>query len=274
MIRSNVTPMDALRRCVEAMKQIDFADCKDERVWQALGAAQGVAEGVLRDYVEPWWLSDKIIAYASSKPGFANRVISKAQFDNALPKNRTEYDVALGLLDVVSSKPSLASTISPFAFVIVDEKGNPEFVTPDHQSAQEHINDACAQGDIDGAGKWKSIPVFEMRPTDDKLWYQTIRDRDTYHDWSDKLAEAIAKHFGVDIGEHSNVNLPWAEALAAINDAAPAASSAAPAGEVELRKALQVARAALKSADFAIKGREHCGFINNAIAVIDAATKE
>jgi len=52
MNRSTITPMDALRRCVEAMKLIDFADCKDERVWQAIGDAQGVAEGALRDYVE------------------------------------------------------------------------------------------------------------------------------------------------------------------------------------------------------------------------------
>lgn len=47
----------------------------------------------------PWWLKGEIIAYASSKDGMANRVISVAQFDNALPKNRTEYDVPLGRVD-------------------------------------------------------------------------------------------------------------------------------------------------------------------------------
>jgi hypothetical protein len=47
----------------------------------------------------PWWLVDKIIAYASSKEGKANCVISRAQYDNALPKNRTDYDVPLGRLD-------------------------------------------------------------------------------------------------------------------------------------------------------------------------------
>lgn len=46
-----------------------------------------------------WWLQGEIIAYASSKDGMANRVISVAQFDNALPKNRTEYDVPLGRVD-------------------------------------------------------------------------------------------------------------------------------------------------------------------------------
>lgn len=64
------------------------------------------------------------------------------------------------------------------------------------------------------------------RPTDDELWDQTIRDRDTYHDWADKLAEAIAKRFGVDIGEHSSANLPWSEALDAIEFPAPVAAAA------------------------------------------------
>lgn len=54
------------------------------------------------------------------------------------------------------------------------------------------------------------------RPTDDELWDATLRDRDAYHEWADKLANAIAAHFGVNIGEHSNQNLPWSEALDAI----------------------------------------------------------
>lgn len=64
-----------------------------------------------------------------------------------------------------------------------------------------------------------------LRPTDDELWDATLRDRDAYHDWADKLADAIAKHFGVDIGEHSNQNLPWAEALEAIENAEPVGAS-------------------------------------------------
>lgn len=59
MSRSNVTLAEALQRLLDATKQIDFADCKDERVWQAIGDAQGTAEGVLRDGVEQkpvaWW---------------------------------------------------------------------------------------------------------------------------------------------------------------------------------------------------------------------------
>src|SRR6185503_4986378 len=49
MTHSTVTHAEALRRLLAATKLIDYADCKDETVWQALGAAQGTAEGVLRD---------------------------------------------------------------------------------------------------------------------------------------------------------------------------------------------------------------------------------
>lgn len=63
------------------------------------------------------------------------------------------------------------------------------------------------------------------RPTDDDLWDATIRDRDAYHEWADNLAYAIAVHFDVDIGEHSNQNLPWAEALEVIENAEPVGAS-------------------------------------------------
>lgn len=60
----------------------------------------------------------------------------------------------------------------------------------------------------------------QARPTDDDLWDKTLSERDYYHDMADKLAEAIAAHFGVDIGEHSSANCPWEVALDAI-EAAP-----------------------------------------------------
>jgi len=46
---ATITQIEALLGCVEALKQIDRADCKDELVWKAIVAAQGTAEGVLRD---------------------------------------------------------------------------------------------------------------------------------------------------------------------------------------------------------------------------------
>lgn len=50
----------------------------------------------------------------------------------------------------------------------------------------------------------------------------TIDDRDRYHQMADDLAEAIAKLTGVEIGEHSNMNDPWQNALQAGTEAAEA----------------------------------------------------
>lgn len=64
------------------------------------------------------------------------------------------------------------------------------------------------------------------RPSDDALWDQTLAERDEYHDMADKLADAIADHLLVEIGEHSSSNCPWMRALDAIRNAAPQASEA------------------------------------------------
>lgn len=48
---------------------------------------------------------------------------------------------------------------------------------------------------------------------------QLITERDHNCDMADSLANAISNYFCEDIGEHSNVNCPWKEALATIEDA-------------------------------------------------------
>lgn len=82
------------------------------------------------------------------------------------------------------------------------------------------LADAYARGCADARALDAATPQHP-RPTDGHLWDETMRDRDQYHEWADKLAGAIATHFGVDIGEHSNMNCPWAEALEAIENAPP-----------------------------------------------------
>lgn len=75
--------------------------------------------------------------------------------------------------------------------------------------------------------------LADTRPTDDELWDQTLSERDTYHEYADKLASAIATHLGVDIGEHSNLNNPWFKALEALESRSPAVAAEAvviPAG--------------------------------------------
>jgi len=103
-------------------------------------------------------------------------------------------------------------------------------IGPEHQAAEAFFRAANPAAVLALIALARRPPVPAARPTDDELWDSTIRDRDTYQEWADKLADAIAVHFGVDIGEHSNQNCPWHEALEAIESAAPA-RRAQPEGE-------------------------------------------
>lgn len=55
---------------------------------------------------------------------------------------------------------------------------------------------------------------------------QIMKERDLYSDKADELAQAIADHFCVDIGEHSNMNCPWENALEWIEPSIPVKDSA------------------------------------------------
>lgn len=59
----------------------------------------------------------------------------------------------------------------------------------------------------------ESLSRAPARPSDDQLWDQTLRERDNYHEWADKLADSISRFIGLDIGEHSSANNPWARAI-------------------------------------------------------------
>ncbi|MDI3904631.1 hypothetical protein ACVZDO_27135 [Pseudomonas aeruginosa] len=61
----------------------------------------------------------------------------------------------------------------------------------------------------------------------------TIEQRDNAEHWADQLAKAIAERFGVDIGEHSNLNCPWNEALVWMQQ--PPAQAQHSAGYAEAR---------------------------------------
>jgi hypothetical protein len=56
---------------------------------------------------------------------------------------------------------------------------------------------------------------------------QLIGERDHAQGMADKLADAIATLLGVEIGEHSNMNCPWTQALEAFEDR-PTASTSGP----------------------------------------------
>ncbi len=66
----------------------------------------------------------------------------------------------------------------------------------------------------------------------------TIEQRDNAEHWADQLAEAIAERFGVDIGEHSNLNCPWNEALVWMQQPPTQAQHSVPEGLAEFSQFL------------------------------------
>lgn len=74
-----------------------------------------------------------------------------------------------------------------------------------------------------------SVPTVCKEKDAERALLEEIEQRDLYHEWADKLAAAIADHTGSDIGEHSNLNNPWAraiEALEASQDLSPTTTAA------------------------------------------------
>lgn len=85
------------------------------------------------------------------------------------------------------------------AVVNPDERSEPLFTA---EQMNEHARRAI-----------ESLSRAPARPSDDQLWDQTLRERDNYHEWADKLADSISRFIGLDIGEHSSANNPWARAI-------------------------------------------------------------
>lgn len=99
-----------------------------------------------------------------------------------------------------------------------------KLMPPDADEAMMHAAQDVPQPRPYGAvyrAMFGAAPQSQARPTDDDLWDQTLRERDSYHEVADKLAEAIATYFDADIGEHSSNNCPWDQALQVIESTAP-----------------------------------------------------
>lgn len=74
--------------------------------------------------------------------------------------------------------------------------------------------DARASRDVEAANLEARLAEAE-RDMD-----QLIGERDHAQDMADKLADALATLLGVEIGEHSNMNCPWEQALEAFEERA------------------------------------------------------
>lgn len=70
--------------------------------------------------------------------------------------------------------------------------------------------------------RWSTRAVLAVLAAQDaeeeRASLQTIDERDKAQDMADRLAEAIAQITGVEMGEHSNVNDPWQNALQAATE--------------------------------------------------------
>ncbi len=72
----------------------------------------------------------------------------------------------------------------------------------------------------DVRGAFRSVVKLQAElDAEERAHLQTIDDRDKAQDAADKLADAIATLFGEEIGEHSNLNCPWYNALEIIEEA-------------------------------------------------------
>lgn len=103
-----MTPHEALRQCVEAMKLVDFKDCAEsEELWHKLNAAQQVAEEVLKAG-EPFPYA---YAYECVQPGTDGK--GWAQFinrDPVMPKDGVRNIIPLYAAHIAAQQAEPAPT--------------------------------------------------------------------------------------------------------------------------------------------------------------------
>jgi hypothetical protein len=114
-----MTEREALRLALEALEELnklsigEHAICLPAEIDTAMDAIKQALE---QPEPEP-------VAYASSVDWRKNQLMSKAQFDNCLPKNRMDFDVPL-----YTSPPKRESEPEPVGYLIVtDPWGAPEY---------------------------------------------------------------------------------------------------------------------------------------------------
>ena len=85
----------------------------------------------------------------------------------------------------------------------------------DAANARLHeVATACATAEQERDAALARVAELERKlRNEENAHTTTIEQRDNAEHWADQLANTIAERFGVDIGEHSNLNCPWNEAL-------------------------------------------------------------
>lgn len=97
-------------------------------------------------------------------------------------------------------------------------------MTPTQRKALEAARDWITKASRGGANNWLVQKIEEAlaeqatpEPTlvDEVHFDQVMEERDSYHQTADELAQVLSEITGEDIGEHSNENCPWMNALSA-----------------------------------------------------------
>jgi hypothetical protein len=110
----------------------------------------------------------------------------------------------------------LKATRTPPAHSIVHEPFDAEN-RPDYEDGsmdwwQDAITNMLGAAHEHYRKQVENAPATQVQNSEFEIW-QLVSERDSATEWADKLAHAIAERLGVDIGEHSNANNPWQEAL-------------------------------------------------------------
>lgn len=132
------------------------------------------------------------------------------------------YD-SLGMSHPARKAASLLRKVSAALTQTAQPEGGEAWTDAAYAAAKAYVNKGDAETKtacfIAGAMWATSAPPASQEQADDKHEQELIealKDRDTYHEWADELANAIARHTGYEIGEHSSDNNPWRMALNAL----------------------------------------------------------
>lgn len=229
-LQAAMAEIDSAERALPPLPQY-FPDVTNIRADEELRAQQyatGYARTALqsipmqKDTSEnaPWLtLAHIICADAGVPPGHISDRLKALRDKLEAPEqasNPVEFD-GIKTATVQAQEPFMFGIMGPDGKAHMDE----HCVAPDAASLYDELN---GLNDSPDTG-YSIVPLFRapVQPVavPDDLDMQTIRERDYNAEMADKLAEAISKNFGVDIGEHSNMNCPWHEALQAIENAKP-----------------------------------------------------
>ncbi len=108
-------------------------------------------------------------------------------------------------------------------------------------SRLHEVSVACATAEQERDAALARVAELERElRNEENAHTTTIEQRDNAEHWADQLANAIAERFGVDIGEHSNLNYPWNEALVWMQQPPAQAQHSVPEGFRELLEMLVV----------------------------------